>query len=117
VVIAGIVEDQDHAPASRLMRQELAQELLERQGAESRLLQRNQLPVPEVHGSEQSHRLSRGSMEQHGIRVLGRNPHHRPRSVLLKVAFIQAPQINAGVVGQPAEFFYIAPAPPDQLGQ
>ena len=117
VVIARIVEDQDHATASRPMRQELAQELSERHGAESRLLQRNQLSVPEVHRSEQRHRLSRGSMEQHRVRILGRNPHHRPRSVLLEVAFIQAPQINAGVAGQAAEFFYIAPVPPDQLGQ
>lgn len=117
VVIAGIVENQDHATASRPMRQELAQELSERQGAKSGLLSRNQLSVPEVHRSEQRHRLSCGSMEQHGVRILGRNPHHRPRSVLLEVAFVQAPQINARVTGQTAEFFYIAPGPLDPLAQ
>jgi hypothetical protein len=56
-------------------------------------------------------------MQQHRVRILGRNPHHRPRSVLLEVAFIQAPQINAGVAGQTTEFFYIAPALPGPLGQ
>jgi len=74
VVIARIVEDQNQATVARTMPQELAQELSERHGAESRLLQRNQLSVPEVHRSEQRPRLSRGSMEQHRVGILGRNP-------------------------------------------
>jgi hypothetical protein len=99
------------------MRQELPQELSESHRAEGGLLQRNQLSVAGIYRSEQRHRLSRGSMHQQRVRILGRNPHHRSRSVLLEVAFIQAPQVNAGVGGQTTEFFYIAPALPGPLGQ
>lgn len=117
MVIARIVEDQDHAAASRSMRQELTQELLERQGIELRLLLGHQLSVPEVHRSEQGHRFSRGSMEQHRVRIFRRNPHHRPRTVLLEVALIQAPQIHARITDEAAEFFYIAVGRPDPLEQ
>lgn len=117
VVIARVVDDQDHPTASRPMRQKLSQKLSEGHRAEGGFLHRDQLSVAEAHGTEERYRLSGGSMEQHRVRILGRNPHHRPRSVLLEVAFVQAPQINAGVAGQAAEFFYIEPAPPDRLGQ
>ncbi len=117
MVIACIVEDQDHAAASRPMGQELAEELPERQGVKPRLLPRHQLPVPEVHRSEQGHGFSRRRMEQHGVCIFRRNPHHRPRTVLLEVALIQAPQIHPGITSPATEFFYIAVGPPDPLGQ
>ncbi len=117
VVIACIVEDQNHAPVSCPMGEKLPKKLAEGEGVKSGLLLGHQLSVPKIHGSEQRHGLASGSVEQHGVRVLGRNPHHGPRAMLLEMAFVQAPQINAGVVGEAAEFFYIAAGPPGPLGQ
>jgi len=87
------------------MRQELPQELSESHRAEGGLLQRNQLSVAGIYRSEQRHRLSRGSMHQQRVRILGRNPHHRSRSVLLEVAFIQAPDFIHRVFCQLSKFF------------
>jgi hypothetical protein len=88
VVIAGIVEDQNHAPVACPMRQKLPQELAEGKGVKSGLLLGHPLSVPKIHRSEQRHGLPGGSMEQHGVRVLGRNPHHGPRAMLLEMAFV-----------------------------
>lgn len=117
MVITRIVDDQDHLSAPGPVGQELAEELPERCGAEDRGLQRDQSSVTEVDGTEERQRLPRGRVQQHRIRIFGGNPHDRPSSVLLEMTFIEAPQINSGMVGQAAEFFYIASARPGPPGQ
>jgi hypothetical protein len=44
-------------------------------------------------------------MFDHGIPVLGWNPHSAARAVLLEMAFVQAPQFNVAAPRQPAQFF------------
>ena len=117
MVITRIVDNQDHLSASGPVGEEFAEKLPKGDSTEDRCPEGDQLSVTEVDGTEERHRFPRGRMQQHRVRRFRRNPHHRPGSVLLKMTFIEAPQINSGMAGQTAEFFYIAPALPGPLGQ
>ena len=55
------------------------------------------------------------NMPEDRIFDFGRNPHNVPRSVLLEMAFIEAPKIKVVSSQKPANFFYMPPAPPGWL--
>lgn len=64
---------------------------------------------------ESSHRLARGSIQQNRVLVLWGDPHPTARPVLLKVALVQAPQLNVGAPGQATKFFLPWQLSADQL--
>ena len=87
------------------------------QPARTQLELGDQVPMAQIDGPKQGHGLPRGRVEQDGIRVLGRDPHHAAGAVLLEVAFVQAPAIQAVIAREAAEFFYMRPAPRGPLAR
>ena len=58
-------------------------------------------------------------MQHNRVLILRGHPHTIARAVLLKVTFVQAPQLNVGAPGQTAEFFLprqFSADPPERLG-
>ena len=58
-------------------------------------------------------------MQHNRVLILRGHPHTIARAVLLKVTFVQAPQLNLGAPGQTAEFFWpqqFSADPPERLG-
>lgn len=55
-------------------------------------------PIGQPHGAELAHLLSRGVVQRYGIAHLGRNPHPATGSVLLKVDFVQCPELHRGIL-------------------
>src|SRR5437016_960527 len=116
VVIAGVVHHDDHAFAAPAMAQQLTQEPLERVGVEFRRGRPDELPAIEVHRPEAGDRFARGRVQHNRILVLGRYPHPGAGSVLLEVAFVQAPQIQVSATGQSAQFFLLPQPGSGRLG-
>jgi hypothetical protein len=70
-----------------------------------RIKVRHHLSSLEIDGSKQRHGLARRRMEYHRIGFLRRNPHNTTISVLLKMAFIQSPEIKRRISCQYGEFY------------
>jgi len=54
-------------------------------------------------------------MPEDRIFDVGRNPHHVPRPVLLKMALIETPKVKVLSSHEPAKVFYMPPVPPGWL--
>ena len=106
MMVARVVEDDEQATPPCAMAQQLAQKGLEGVGIECRSKVGYQSPVAQIDRAKQGYGLACGCMEQDGIGLLGRHPHHAAGAVLLEVTFIQTPDINAGVAGEAPQFFY-----------
>ncbi len=117
VMITGVVQNQHQAAATSPVAQEFAEEVTKGQAVEFGILPGDQLSVTQIDRAKQGHRLSGGSVQQHGVGLLWGNPHARAGAVLLEMAFVQTPPIKAGVAGETAEFFYIEPARPGRRGR
>ena len=65
----------------------------------------HEFAVVQAYGSEIAHTLSRRVMVQNRVLGFRWNPHPAPRSVLLKVHFVQSPDVNSWIFPQFAEFF------------
>ena len=109
---ACIIHDHDHLSVRPGVTQKHSQEHLERLGVKRCNRESDEAAVGRTDGPENGHRLPGRGMKKHGIGIFWRNPHHAPRSVLLKVAFIGEPQINVLSSGQFSEFFYMRLSPP-----
>ena len=105
VVVRGVVEHDDHAPARASMTQQAAYESLKRLTIEARTERRDQAARTQVHGTKAGDGLARRRVLHDGIPALRSNPHAATRSVLLEVAFVDAPQINVVALCQAAQFF------------
>src|SRR5580700_11352620 len=64
-----------------------------------------ELAVPQTHGGKIADALARRMMVHDGVLRLGRNPHAATRPLLLKVNFVQCPEVHSGIAHQLAEFF------------
>src|SRR5262245_1247263 len=108
-MILGIVADGHHAAAGdRAGRSERLEEFPEALTIESSALATKQeLAVSQAHSSEVSDALACGVMVNHRISGLWRGPHTAPRSLLLKVHFVQSPKIDEIVRHQFSEFFFM----------
>ena len=111
MVVGGVVEHQDHAPAWSTMAQQAAQKGLERLAVEDGGEPRHQATRVQVHCAKARHGLPCRRVHDHRIAALRRNPHAAPRSVLLEVTFVYAPQINVAALCQAPQFF-LQPTPP-----
>jgi hypothetical protein len=73
-----------------------------------------ELAVAKANGPEIPHRLARRVVQQDRIPDFRRNPHPASRAMLLKMDFIDGPQVYVWIGRQFAEFFYKRPAPRDR---
>lgn len=104
-MVPGIVQDEDKAALGPAMPQELAEESAEGHRIELRRELGHELAAAELDGAEQGHRFPGRRVEQHRIRLLGRDPHDAAGAMLLEVAFVETPEVNRVGAGEPAEFF------------
>ena len=76
----------------------LFQELPAGQGVElARLTPEEASAVAQADRSLVAHALPGGLVKQHGVLSFGRDPHPTARTVLLKMHFVQGPEINRGI--------------------
>jgi hypothetical protein len=107
VVVLGIVRD-DHDATSRAARYpaELPEESPRRLRIKPLgLLLREKLAIAQTDGAKVSHGLASRMMQQNGIPDFGRDPHPTPRTMLLKMNFINSPKVNVWIGVHFAEFF------------
>ena len=96
MVVLGIVKDDGH----RAVRPEgntsqLAEESKEGLGVEALVLTPvHQLAIPQPYSSKVSDTFSRRMVQQHRVANLGRHPQAAPGAVLLKVDFVESPEID-----------------------
>lgn len=106
-----IIHHQDDLPIWPGVTKKQSQELLECYGVEGISLSGDQSSVGWTDSAENPHRLPGWGVIKHGIGIFRGNPHGAPRAMLLKMAFIPEPQVNALSLGQFSEFFYMSPSP------
>src|SRR5579862_8775971 len=108
MVILGVIGNHDHpasSPATAVA--QLAQKVpgSHRVKAVGFALE-EKLSISQTDGAKIADALASWMVKNHWVVHLGRNPHSGARTVLLKMDFINRPQINRGVSCQSAEFFY-----------
>src|SRR6516225_6106077 len=108
MVILGIIRDHhDPPPGAAAAVAQMAQKSPGALGIKAvRLALEEEFPVAQANGSEIADAFACGSMEYHRVSHLGRNPHPATGAVLLKMNFINCPQIHGGISCQHAKFFY-----------
>ena len=106
-VIAGVITDQNYpATGNETDLAEFLEELPEGVGVESaRLSADEQLSIPKANGTEVSDPAPCRVMVQDGVPGLWRYPHAAARTMLLKMHFVECPQIYPRVGHQLVEFF------------
>jgi hypothetical protein len=117
VMIFGVVDDHHHAPSRpSAAAPQFFQEAPGRHPIKAaRFAAEEEFTVPQADSSKVADAFACGSMEQNWIVHLGRNPHPAAGAVLLKMNFIDGPEVNGGIVGQGVEFFYARLALSDRL--
>src|SRR5262249_39637757 len=104
MMVASVVEHKDDAAASRSIAQQLREEALERCGIEHLADPAHELTCAQIDRAKAGDGFAGGSMQQNRVFIIRWHPHATARAVLLKVTFVQAPQLNVGPPGQAAEF-------------
>jgi hypothetical protein len=107
MMVASVVEHDDHAAVPHSMPQQLREEALERCAIEHLANPTHELTGAQIDRAKTGDGPAGGSMQQNRVLILRGHPQTTTRAVLLKVAFVQAPQLNVGVASQTAEFFYV----------
>ena len=87
------------------MPQQLGEKELERYGIEYLAHPAHELACAQIDCAKAGHGLAGGRMQQNRVFILRGHPHATARTVLLKVALVQAPQLNVAALGQAAKFF------------
>ena len=119
MMVFGIVyNDNNTPPASRTGLPEVFEKPMERHGVKLFLLSlENQFSITQTDSSEIAHALTSGMMQQYRVLLLRRDPHQTTRSILLKMNFIDRPQIDFRIGYEPSEFFYMPPEVQDRPGR
>jgi hypothetical protein len=65
----------------------------------------DKLPIAKSYGTEVADTFARWVMQNHRVLAFGRNPHSAPGAMLLKVHFIQGPDIGGAGEGNLSDFF------------
>jgi hypothetical protein len=115
MMITRIVQNDHHLPLSGAITEKMIQKRAESLPVELFPLLGHQPPLPQMNGPIQSDLLMGRSLPEDRVFNLGRNPHHIPRSVLLKMALIQTPKVKVISSHEPTKFFYMPLGPPDWL--
>jgi len=110
VVILGVIRDHHHlatGPAATLA--QLTKKAPGGHGIKAGGFAREEkLSIAQTDGTEVTDALARGMVKDHRVIHLVSNPHAGAGAVLLKMNFIDCPQINALIPCQGAEFFLCA---------
>ena len=114
MVIRGVVQDQLQTSTGAVMLQELLQKPSKTDPIECLFHPRHQFAISNTHSPEQAHVLAGRSMQEDGVGFFRRNPHGAAGTMLLKVTFVQTPEIDVIAAGESAEFFYMPPAAQDR---
>jgi hypothetical protein len=119
VVIAGVIRDDHNTSATfRAGPTEMLEERMECHRIKSLCFSmKNKFSIPQTDGAKISDAFARRVMQQNRIGFFWRHPHEATRSVLLEMNLIGGPQINARIVRELSEFFYMPPEEPDPRGQ
>ena len=107
MVVLGIVKDDDHrAVCPKGNTSQLAEESKEGLGVEALVLTPvHELAIPQPYSSKVPDAFSRRMVQQHRVGNLGRHPHAAPGAVLLKVDFVESPEIHVRLLHEVLEFF------------
>ena len=115
MIFSIVYNDNNTPPASRTDLSEVFEKPIKRHGVKLILFSlESQFPIAQTDSSEIAHALTSGMMQQYGVLLLRRDPHHTTGSILLKMDFIYRPQINFRIGYVPAEFFYMLPEVQDR---
>jgi hypothetical protein len=108
VVIFGIVDDHHNAPPGALAAlPQFSQKIPGGHPVEAPgFTTEDELAIAQANGSEIANAFARGRVEQNGVSHFRRYPQPTPRTMLLKMNFVDRPQVNVGIVCQDAKFFY-----------
>jgi hypothetical protein len=104
-MVPGVVQHQDEPPLRAAMPQQDAEKDPERDRVELRAELGHELPGAEVDRAEERHGLPRRGVEQHRVGLFRGHPHATPGTMLLEMAFVEAPEVKAVGASEPAEFF------------
>jgi hypothetical protein len=66
---------------------------------------KDKLPIGKSYGTEVADTFARWMVQDHRILAFGRNPHSTPGAMLLKMHFIQGPDIRSAAEGNLSDFF------------
>jgi hypothetical protein len=117
VMIASVVEHDDHATSGCLLAKQSSEESQKRGGVEDRAHHSYELSGVQTDGPKAGHGFSGRRVLQDQVLDFGRNPHAAARAVLLEVAFIQTPQFDVGTTSQTPEFFLLPRLLADPIGR
>src|SRR6516162_1249763 len=104
-MVGGVVRNEHHFLAAHPAAQQRLEESQEALRLKHRIKMRYHLSSTQIDGSKERHRFARRRVEHHRISLLRWNPHDATTAVLLKVAFIQTPEIKRRISCQCGEFF------------
>lgn len=117
VMIPGIIKNYDHLPLFPAHPEKSFQKSLKGFCVERRCLHNHQFSRADGDSAKKTHLLSCRCMQEDRVLQLRENPARTPRTMLLKMAFVNTPKINASPEDQSMEFFYMPSALPDQTRQ
>jgi hypothetical protein len=108
MMVLGVIRDDDHASSrATTAPAQFLKKVPRGDGVKTgRLPVEKKLAIAQPNSPEVADTLARGVVQHHRVFHLGRNPQATARTMLLKMDFIDGPQINGGIAGQRAEFFY-----------
>ena len=66
---------------------------------------KDKLPIAKWYGTEVADTVARWVMQDHRVLAFGSNPHSAPGAMLLKMHFIQGPDIGSAGEGNLSDFF------------
>jgi hypothetical protein len=74
----------------------------------------NELAVPDANSAKVADSLSGGMMQKNRIGNFRRNPHPAGGTMLFKTDLVHSPYVEAIIMSQMMDFFYMLPAVPDR---
>lgn len=107
MIIASVVEHDDHATPGRLLARQSPEEGLKRHSVENRTHHSYELACVQTDCPKVGHRLPGRHIPQDRVLDFRRYPHAAAGTVLLKVTFNQAPQFDVGMASRTAESFLL----------
>ena len=117
MMVTGVVNDQMNASSWPVMADQLFKKCLEAGRVEYFFLTGDQPSIVETDGSKEADFFTGGSVQDRRVSFFRRDPHSATGTVLLKVAFIQTPEVDVFIGGETSEFFYMPVAIEDPIGQ
>ena len=117
MMVTGVVNDQMNASSWPVMADQLFKKCLEAGRVEYFFLTGDQPSIVETDGSKEADFFTGGSVQDRRISFFRRDPHGATGTVLLKMAFIQTPEVDVFVRDEVREFFYMPVATQDSIEQ